>query len=255
MFTVLFAIPRMSGWLAHWHELLGDKDQKISRPRQWYAGAGRARLRQARRSAERRLILPETLHLREISEIAPAGSRPTRRNNLRGHHDRAGRVHIHGRNHGGACRRPGAPRGIGAARPVLVVPIAPRRRTSLRTLVVEPNLQPTPAAAGGPRSSTARTSSHEADRSPATRGRAGLAPPRPRVRAREIDEKDPAVGSMSTTSRPSRTTPWPSRRQRRGPGRDVQLRLSGFEASSPASRPPLEREPSVAKVVPTRSAS
>ena len=32
MFTVLFAIPRMSGWLAHWDELLGDKDQKISRP-------------------------------------------------------------------------------------------------------------------------------------------------------------------------------------------------------------------------------
>jgi len=38
MFTVLFAIPRMSGWLAHWDELLGDKDQKISRPRQWYTG-------------------------------------------------------------------------------------------------------------------------------------------------------------------------------------------------------------------------
>ncbi len=40
MFTVLFAIPRTVGWLAHWQELLGDKDQKISRPRQWYAGAG-----------------------------------------------------------------------------------------------------------------------------------------------------------------------------------------------------------------------
>ncbi|MEO7397453.1 MAG: citrate synthase [Ilumatobacteraceae bacterium] len=39
MFTVLFAIPRTVGWLAHWVELLGDKDQKISRPRQWYAGA------------------------------------------------------------------------------------------------------------------------------------------------------------------------------------------------------------------------
>jgi citrate synthase len=38
MFTVLFAIPRMAGWLAHWQELLGDKEQKISRPRQWYAG-------------------------------------------------------------------------------------------------------------------------------------------------------------------------------------------------------------------------
>ncbi len=38
MFTVLFAIPRMSGWLAHWQELLEDPEQKISRPRQWYAG-------------------------------------------------------------------------------------------------------------------------------------------------------------------------------------------------------------------------
>ena len=38
MFTVLFAIPRTVGWLAHWQELLTDKDQKISRPRQWYAG-------------------------------------------------------------------------------------------------------------------------------------------------------------------------------------------------------------------------
>jgi citrate synthase len=40
MFTVLFAIPRTSGWLAHWKELLADKDQKISRPRQWYTGVG-----------------------------------------------------------------------------------------------------------------------------------------------------------------------------------------------------------------------
>ena len=38
MFTVLFAIPRTSGWLAHWQELLSDPEQKISRPRQWYAG-------------------------------------------------------------------------------------------------------------------------------------------------------------------------------------------------------------------------
>ena len=40
MFTVLFAIPRTVGWLSHWQELLGDKDQKISRPRQWYVGVG-----------------------------------------------------------------------------------------------------------------------------------------------------------------------------------------------------------------------
>ncbi len=40
MFTVLFAIPRTVGWLAHWQELLADPDQKISRPRQWYSGPG-----------------------------------------------------------------------------------------------------------------------------------------------------------------------------------------------------------------------
>jgi citrate synthase len=39
-FTVLFAIPRMSGWLAQWQELLLDPDQKIARPRQVYLGYG-----------------------------------------------------------------------------------------------------------------------------------------------------------------------------------------------------------------------
>jgi citrate synthase len=37
MFTVLFAIPRTSGWLSHWVELI-DQDQKITRPRQIYTG-------------------------------------------------------------------------------------------------------------------------------------------------------------------------------------------------------------------------
>ncbi|MBV8519161.1 MAG: citrate synthase [Acidobacteria bacterium] len=41
MFTVLFAIPRTSGWLAQWQEMLGDPDQKIARPRQIYTGAPR----------------------------------------------------------------------------------------------------------------------------------------------------------------------------------------------------------------------
>ncbi|GAB3946153.1 citrate synthase [Kribbella albertanoniae] len=39
MFTVLFAIPRTSGWLAQWSESLGDTDQKIARPKQIYTGA------------------------------------------------------------------------------------------------------------------------------------------------------------------------------------------------------------------------
>ncbi|MDA8277392.1 MAG: citrate synthase [Actinomycetota bacterium] len=39
MFPVLFAIPRISGWLSHWSELL-DQDLKIVRPRQLYTGEG-----------------------------------------------------------------------------------------------------------------------------------------------------------------------------------------------------------------------
>jgi len=37
-FTVLFAIARTAGWLAQWEEMLLDKEQKISRPRQIYTG-------------------------------------------------------------------------------------------------------------------------------------------------------------------------------------------------------------------------
>jgi citrate synthase len=39
MFTVLFAIGRTPGWVAQWRELIGDQEQKISRPRQVYVGA------------------------------------------------------------------------------------------------------------------------------------------------------------------------------------------------------------------------
>jgi len=37
-FPVMFAIPRTSGWLAQWVELLEDEEQKIARPRQIYLG-------------------------------------------------------------------------------------------------------------------------------------------------------------------------------------------------------------------------
>lgn len=40
MFPVLFAIPRTSGWVAQWEEMLLDPEQKISRPRQVYLGSG-----------------------------------------------------------------------------------------------------------------------------------------------------------------------------------------------------------------------
>ena len=39
MFPVLFAIPRVAGWLAQWEESLLDPDTKITRPRQVYLGA------------------------------------------------------------------------------------------------------------------------------------------------------------------------------------------------------------------------
>jgi citrate synthase len=39
MFTVIFAIPRTSGWVAQWMEMLDDPDTKIARPRQVYTGA------------------------------------------------------------------------------------------------------------------------------------------------------------------------------------------------------------------------
>ena len=41
MFPVLFAIPRTSGWLAQWDEMMRDADQKIARPRQIYMGSPR----------------------------------------------------------------------------------------------------------------------------------------------------------------------------------------------------------------------
>jgi len=38
IFPVLFAIPRTSGWMAQWEEMLLDSEQKIARPRQVYVG-------------------------------------------------------------------------------------------------------------------------------------------------------------------------------------------------------------------------
>jgi citrate synthase len=39
MFPVMFAIPRTSGWIAQWLEMVDDPEQKIARPRQIYTGA------------------------------------------------------------------------------------------------------------------------------------------------------------------------------------------------------------------------
>jgi citrate synthase len=40
MFTVLFAIGRLPGWIAQWREMMRDPGTRIGRPRQLYVGAG-----------------------------------------------------------------------------------------------------------------------------------------------------------------------------------------------------------------------
>jgi citrate synthase len=39
MFTVLFALGRLPGWIAHWREMINDPTTKIGRPRQLYVGS------------------------------------------------------------------------------------------------------------------------------------------------------------------------------------------------------------------------
>ena len=41
MFTVMFSIGRVPGWIAHWYELYRDPDRRIGRPRQIYTGPTR----------------------------------------------------------------------------------------------------------------------------------------------------------------------------------------------------------------------
>ncbi|MBW3567119.1 MAG: citrate (Si)-synthase, partial [Proteobacteria bacterium] len=38
MFTVMFAIARTVGWVAHWQEMIADPAMRIGRPRQLYTG-------------------------------------------------------------------------------------------------------------------------------------------------------------------------------------------------------------------------
>jgi citrate synthase len=52
MFPVLFAIPRVSGWLAQWAEMVRDPEQKISRPRQVYLGEATRTYQPIERRAE-----------------------------------------------------------------------------------------------------------------------------------------------------------------------------------------------------------
>lgn len=38
MFTIMFTLPRLAGWLSHWDEFVEDPENKIVRPRQIYKG-------------------------------------------------------------------------------------------------------------------------------------------------------------------------------------------------------------------------
>jgi citrate synthase len=48
MFTVLFALGQLPGWIAQWREMMADTATKIGRPRQVYTGAAERYLRSAR---------------------------------------------------------------------------------------------------------------------------------------------------------------------------------------------------------------
>jgi citrate synthase len=69
MFTVMFAIPRTSGWIAQWREMLDDPETKIARPRQIYTGA---RARDYRAIGEREQLTEKPVA--ETNLIDPAKS-------------------------------------------------------------------------------------------------------------------------------------------------------------------------------------
>ena len=82
MFPVLFAIPRTSGWLAQWAEMVHDEEQKIARPRQIYIGHDERSLPAARSPPGRRregdrgpgpaLTSPSPLYTSPAGAVSPA---------------------------------------------------------------------------------------------------------------------------------------------------------------------------------------
>ncbi|MFQ5353022.1 MAG: citrate/2-methylcitrate synthase, partial [Candidatus Binatia bacterium] len=66
MFPVLFAIPRTSGWMAQWTEMVLDEEQRITRPRQIYLGPSKRSYTDIETRAEpitreRRILMGERL--------------------------------------------------------------------------------------------------------------------------------------------------------------------------------------------------
>ncbi|TPX34870.1 hypothetical protein SmJEL517_g02651 [Synchytrium microbalum] len=66
-YPVLFAIPRVAGWLAHWCEAMDEKDGKIWRPRQVYIGEGKRSYVSMQDRGNSSELNPRTLSLGSIS--------------------------------------------------------------------------------------------------------------------------------------------------------------------------------------------
>jgi len=86
MFTILFALPRLAGWLAHWYEFLDDPHNKIVRPRQIYKGYSRRNFetmnqRQKRVDAALNYEVPVTEVRREAALAEAKKQRKAARNN------------------------------------------------------------------------------------------------------------------------------------------------------------------------------
>ena len=52
MFTVMFAMGRLPGWIAQWKEMIESPDMKIGRPRQIYTGPTNTSYEQAKKKSE-----------------------------------------------------------------------------------------------------------------------------------------------------------------------------------------------------------
>ena len=82
MFTVMFAIARTVGWVAHWQEMISDPAMRIGRPRQLYTGATRrdyVEIAQAltRLAARSRLIRTASSSASTSSALARRIGRPS----------------------------------------------------------------------------------------------------------------------------------------------------------------------------------
>jgi len=73
MFTVLFAIGRMPGWIAHWKEIYDNSSSRIYRPRQVYVGATQ---REWLNRFQRERVMTDSHGFRVPDELRTTGSTP-----------------------------------------------------------------------------------------------------------------------------------------------------------------------------------